>query len=344
MKADNMLGENKKDSDGLTSQVENVFSELLRVQEELQGRLRAFSQREADVNQRTTETSERERELERRSKALGDREAAINARFEEIAERERELASADAELASAHAELATLEERASALEVSQTKLADREKELLQTEQRLDAREREIAGQEANLVALRDCEAELIEREDQCRRRREEVGARAALLERLEIEAAARDTILQQREHALEKVCAMLATTAAALADPRPENVEAATQAASAAAQAYRACQLAEQHAGATCEVPSATTHSDTEPATAAADKTSVLEDVLATQKTAQDGDQQIDIADFSPDELQRLRMLRKLGTASAVEIVTMIRAERESTAAGKSKKKRLGLF
>jgi hypothetical protein len=54
-------------------------------------------------------------------------------------------------------------------------------------------------------------------------------------------------------------------------------------------------------------------------------------------------DDQLDVSDFSPEELQRLRMLRLLGTATAADIVAMIRAER-TTSEAKPKKKRLGLF
>jgi hypothetical protein len=68
-------------SEGLSTQVASAFGELLRVQEELQGRLRTLTEREAELSGQQHALDQRNAELFDREVRLEERRVALDSRL-----------------------------------------------------------------------------------------------------------------------------------------------------------------------------------------------------------------------------------------------------------------------
>jgi hypothetical protein len=186
-------------------------------------------------------------------------------------------------------------------------------ELARVQDEVRRRIEEFGQRETEIAALRvNLEAE-----------RKKLGTQAALAERLTRETEQREESLRKREEAVSKreeaaraFRGVLAQMAAVLDDPTREAV-AATVAAAKKACAVSQVVEAPSKAKSPSEVPTA-------------DAGSPVEDIEG-----------LDLSDFTPDEHQKLRMLRQLGTVKTSSIVEAIRAERAISNGG-SKSKRSG--
>lgn len=181
----------------------------------------------------------------------------------------------------------------------------------------------VQGELAERMDLfKEREAELAAQRTALEKERDEHETRVARAERIARQAEAREEALSKREEAVGRreqaanaFQDLLARMAAALDDPTPTKLSEALDAATIS--------LSQSHAAL-----GARAAAEAGPDAGRALESEAVAGMVGDGCGEAGSDAGLDLGDFSEEELRKLAMLQKLGTASAAEIAEQIRSER----------------
>jgi len=173
------------------------------------------------------------------------------------------------------------------------------------------------------------EADLDQQRAALQKDRDEHEARVVRAERLASQAEAREAAVARREEAVGRredaasaFQELLGRMAAALDDPTPTKLSEAAEAATLS--------LRESHAVLSAKA-TGFENGDLEAGDGTDGELSDDAPIAARRADGLRDDEGVDLADFSEEELRKLGMLEKLGTASTADIAQQIRAERDGS-------------